>query len=289
MKMKIRRAVVNITQDKSSGGNIIYTFSYPEVKLDFKVSQTDTEQPDNCLVRIYGVDRKTHNIFNIEKNKGYIDTQRVEVFYGYDEDLELVFSGTIDRVIYSFDNGAQVLTLLITKNTRRFLNMKRSISMLEPQTIASAVNYTCYTFGYKPILADDDKLSSISVGRVCATGTLYDVLREILPDGYDFYIGEDTVYVYGEDKSISSSVTLYSQNGLLSFPTSDTKEEKTSIKCVLLPGVESGMQIKIPIDEDWYTFEDTGTYKTFIVRNYSSVFQNGIGVTELECDIGGEN
>lgn len=283
--MKIRRVVVNVYQDGAKGGEYSYTFNYPDSNITFRVAQTDSEAPDNCFIKINGVDRKTYAIFNNEKNKKYTGTQRVEVYYGYDEDLSLVFSGTVDRVTYSFDNGNQTLTMLVTKNARKFSNMVKSISMTGKQSIKDAVTNICQTYGYKPTFGDGD-FESISAGRVSSTTTFDVAMRSVLPKSYGFYTKEDEVHIYHKDKSVAREITVWSQNGLLAYPTEDSKQEKTTIKTVLIPGIESGMKINVPIDDIWFSATNTGKYKTYVVNNYTSTFQNGIGTTEFECEGG---
>ena len=283
--MKIRRVVVNIYQDQKSGDQYSFTFNYPDTNIMFRVSQTDSEAPDNCFIKIHGIDKKTYTVFNSEKNKEYIGTQRVEVYYGYDDDISLAFSGTIDRVIYTFDGGSQTLMMLVTKNKRKFSNMTRAVSLSGKQTIKSAVENICREFGYLPTFGDGD-FASISVGRVCATTTFDSAIRGVLPKDFGFYTKENEIFVYHKDKSVPREVTVWPQNGLLAYPTEDSKQEKTTIKTILMPNIESGMKINIPVDEYWYADTNTGTYKTYIVDNYVSVFQNGIGTTEFECQGG---
>lgn len=283
--MKIRRVVVNIYQDGKQGGEYTYTFSYPETNISFKVSQTDSEAPDNCFVKIDGVSRETYGIFNTEANKKYSGVQRVEVYYGYDENLSLVFSGTIDRVSYLFNGGSQTLMMLVTKNTRKYNNNIKSISMSGNQTIKSAVDTICKTFDYQVSYGEGD-FESISAGKVCSTGNIRKALSECLPDGFGFYANETTIFVYHKDRRVPNEATFWPQNGLLAFPTEDSKGEATTIKTTLVPNVESGMVIKIPVDEYWYSFIDTGVYKSYVVNSYSSEFQNGIGTTTFECEGG---
>ncbi|MGL5803121.1 MAG: hypothetical protein ACRCX7_11105 [Cetobacterium sp.] len=283
--MKSRKVIVNVYQDAKSGGEYTYTFNYPDSNIMFKVSQTDSENPDNCFIKISGIDKRTYSIFNTEKNSQYTGTQRVEVYYGYDSDLSLAFSGTIDRAVYTFDGGSQTLMLLVTKNTRKFANMIKSVSLSGKQTISDAVSNICREFGYKYKFGEGD-FSSVSIGRFCATTTFSDAMKSVLPKDYGFYTKENEVFIYHKDKSVPNEIVVWSQNGLLAYPTEDSKQETTTIKTILMPNIESGMKIKVPIDEYWFSPVDTGTYKTYIVNNYNSVFQNGIGTTEFECEGG---
>lgn len=284
--MKVRRVIVTISQAGKSGKDSIYTFSYPETRIEFTVSQNDKERPDNCLVKIFGISKETYAIFDAKKNAGYVDNQRVEVYYGYDSDLQLVFSGTIDRVIYQFDSGAQTLTMLVTKNTRKFAMMKKTVSMNGEQTIKSAALQIGKTYGYDIKFSDSGNFDSVSIGRVSVTGSFEKAMKSILPKDYGFYTNETGCFIYHKDKSVAREITVWMQNGLLNYPTEDSKQESTTIRTILIPSVESGMKINIPIDEYWFSPVDTGKYKTYVVKNYSSTFRNGIGTTEFECEGG---
>lgn len=283
--MKTRRVIVNVYQDGKSGGEYSYTFSYPEANITFRVAQTDSEAPDNCFVKIDGVDKKTYAIFDNAKNKEYTGVQRVEVYYGYDEDLSLVFSGTVDRVMYLFNGGSQTLMMNVTKNSRKFSNMVKPISLSGVQTIRTAVDNICRQFEYTAKYGEGD-FDSISIGRYCSTTTFKNAIKSVLPADFGFYTKEKEVFIYHKDKSVPNEIKIWSENGLLAYPTEDSKQEKTTIKTILIPNIESGMKIKIPIDDIWFSPVDTGTYKTYVVENYSSSFQGGIGVTEFECEGG---
>lgn len=292
--MKIRRVIVKIHQEQTKRihsqidevKETAYTFSYPEAKIEFTVSQTDTEQPDGCFVKIYGVSKETHSLFTSLKKRGYSETQKVEVFYGYDSDLSLVFSGVVDRALYSFEAGAQVLHLMITKNARKFTEMKKTVSLNDKQTIRQVLQAIAKEFEYKIEFSDDTGFDSVSTGRFGFTGTVRDAIKQALPAGYGYYINEDSIFVYGKNISVANEMTIWFQNGLLSYPTEDSKQEKTTIKTILIPNVESGMVINIPVDDIWFSDVDTGKYKRYIVKNYVSSFSNGIGTSEFECEGG---
>ncbi|MGL5051239.1 MAG: hypothetical protein ACRC6E_11550, partial [Fusobacteriaceae bacterium] len=162
--MKIRRVIVKVYQSEIENQKVekvgnttttttnvkeaIYQFLYPETRLDFTVMQTDKENPDGCFVKIYGVSRDTYSLFDNVRTKKYTNVQKVEIYYGYDDDLSLAFTGSIDRVIYEFANGEQVLTLLLSKNARKFTNASKSISMKEKQTIKSAMSAIAKEYEY---------------------------------------------------------------------------------------------------------------------------------------------
>ena len=277
--------IVNIYQDQKSGEEFQYTFNYPDANIMFRVSQTESDSPDNCFVKINGIDKKTYAVFSSAKNNKYTGTQRVEIYYGYDEDMSLAFSGTIDRVIYTFDGGSQTLMMLVTKNKRKFSNMTKAVSLSGKQSIKSAIENICREYGYTSKFGEGE-FASISVGRYCGTGTFDNAIRSVLPKDYGFYTKENEIFVYHKDKSVPNEITVWPQNGLLAYPTEDSKQEKTTIKTILMPNIESGMKLKVPIDDIWFSQVDTGTYKTYVVNNYTSVFQNGIGTTDFECEGG---
>ncbi|MGL5713868.1 MAG: hypothetical protein ACRCX2_12670 [Paraclostridium sp.] len=283
--MLTRRVVVNIYQSENSGNEAMYTFTYPETNIMFRVAQTESDSPDNCFIKIDGISKETYGIFNTEKNKKYIGTQRVEVYYGYNSDLSLVFSGTVDRVMYLFNGGSQTLMMNISKNARKFNNMKRSISLSGEQTIKSAVDNICREFGYS-VSYGAGNFDSINIGNVSYTGNFKRAMTNYLPKEYGFYTKENDVFVYSKDKFVPREIVVWPENGLLAYPTEDSKQEKTAIKTTLFPAVESGMKVNIPVDDMWFSDTDTGVYKSYLVRNYVSVFQNGIGTTDFECEGG---
>lgn len=292
--MKIRRVIVKVHQEQTKRiasqidevKETAYTFSYPETKIEFTVSQTDTEQPDGCYVKIYGISKETHSLFTSLKKKGYSETQKIEVFYGYDSELSLVFSGVVDRALYGFDGGQQILSLMITKNARKFTEAKKTVSINGQQAMRQVLQSIAKEYGYKIEFSKDEGFDSISTGRFSHTGTVRDALRSALPSGYSYYINEDSIFVYGKDMSVANEITVWFQNGLLSYPTEDSKQEKTTIKTILIPNIESGMVINIPVDDIWFSSVDTGKYKRYVVKNYVSSFSNGIGTSEFECEGG---
>lgn len=263
----------------------MFTYNYPDTNIMFKVSQTDSEAPDNCFIKLSGVSKETYSVFNTTANKQYVGTQRVEVYYGYDEDLSLVFSGTIDRAVYSFDGGSQSLMLLVTKNARKFSNMVKSVSLSGKQSLTTAITNICLEYGYNYSFSNGN-FDSISVGRYCMTGTFDEAMRAVLPKDYGFYTKEYDVFIYHKEKAVPNEIFISPENGLLAYPTEDSKQEKTTIKTILIPNIESGMKINVPIDDYWFSATDTGVYKKYVVNNYTSSFQNGIGTTEFECEGG---
>lgn len=283
--MRVRRVVVNIYQDGSSGVNSQYTFNYPDCKLAFNVTQKETDSPSNCTIRVSGISKETYAIFNTQKNSGYIGVQRVEVYYGYDSELSLVFSGTIDRVMYVFNNGSQDLLMNVTKNARKFHNEVRTIALSGKQSIKSAVLAICKQFEYTARFGEGD-FEAIEIGRVGDTTTFENALKSVLPKDYGYYVNEKEIFVYHKDKSTPNLMTVWPQNGMLAYPTEDSKGESTTIKTILIPTAEAGMKIKVPIDNIWFSDIDTGKYKEYVVKHFSSSFSNGIGTTEFQCEGG---
>ncbi|MGL5049650.1 MAG: hypothetical protein ACRC6E_03345 [Fusobacteriaceae bacterium] len=292
--MKIRKVIVKVYNSEITSVNgttaktkeAVYTFFYPEARIEFMISQTDTEQPDNCSVKIFGVSKETFSLFDNVRGKKYNDVQRVEIYYGYDGELSLVFSGVVSRAIYQFANGSQIMTILLSKNNRQFTNMIKAISMKSKQTMKTAINTIAKEYGYSVTYGNDGDFESLSIGRFCYTGSVRSALKHVLPKGYSYYINESAIHVYHVDKSVANEMKIWNESGLLEYPTEDSKQEKTTIKTILIPMVESGMKIKIPIDDVWFSDTDTGKYKTYVVKNYVSSFANGIGTTEFECEGG---
>jgi hypothetical protein len=197
-----------------------------------------------------------------------------------------VFDGTIDRAMYSFEGGAQTLMLNVTRNARKFTKQVKPISLTGSQTIRSAIDNICKEFGATATYSKNGDFDSINIGRYCGTTTLQEALKEVLPAGYGFYHKEDSIYIYAKDKSTPTEITIWSENGLLAYPTEDSEGKKTTIKTILIPGAEAGMKIHVPVDDVWFSPTYTGTNKTFVVHSFSSSFSNGIGTSEFECEGG---
>ena len=283
--MKTRRVIVSIMQSGRTDKNAQVQFMYPDTNITFRVVSDSEEEPASCLITISGVSRDTYMIFDTEQNKKYFGTQRVEVKYGYDDEMSLVFTGTVDRAIYSFDNGKQTLTLLVTRNKRKFNKQIKSISVVGKQSLKSVLGIIAKEYGYKLTFGKGD-FDSISAGRCAFTGTIRDILKEVLPKDYGYYITETDLYVYYVDKSVPSEMTIWYENGLLAYPTEDSKHENTTIEMILIPNMEVGMKIRIPVMNGWYAQTDTGSYKTYVVKNFSSDFMNGLGKTHVTCEGG---
>ena len=283
--MKIRTASIMISKESSESKTLddVYKFTYPEVKMEFKVSQADTDKPDACMFKIYGVSKETYKLFKIPKKGKYNKNQRVEITFGYDRDESLVYSGIIDRVIYSFENGSQILTVLINKDMNKFINMSSSISTKEKVTLGTALDLICKAYSYD-ILLEKSVNKTISVGKLSYSGNVEGALKSVLSKRYNYYIDQDFIRVFSLNSSVYREIVLSMDNGLLKYPTEDSKGKKVSIKSVLIPSLEAGVVIKIPVDDDWFASTDTGVYRSFTIGRYSTSFSNGLGVSEMECE-----
>lgn len=283
--MKTRRVIVKILQTGKGTTDYYSTFSYPETAMTFKVDARQDDDPVSCTVRIMGVSKNTYGYFSTTNKDKYFSSQKIEVYYGYDDDMSLVFTGGIERAMYAFENGAQTLIIMATRNKRAFGNMVKPISISGKQSLKQALDIIAEQYGYT-IKYGDKVFESISSGRFCFTGTIREALKSILPKWYGYHVYDKEVYVYHIDKSVPNEITLWFENGLLNYPTEDTKQENTTIRSTLLPSVEFGTKINIPVDDIWFADYDTGTYKTFVVKTFESSFENGIGVTTMECEGG---
>lgn len=257
-------------------------FSYPQCQLEFKVSQTENSKPANCYIQVDGVSTETYAIFDKEKNKGYTENQTVEVYYGYDDDMELVFEGTIDRVIYKFNGGSQSLMMTVSNNARKFSSEIKPISLNGKQTIKSSVESICGQYGYKPTFGDGD-FSFTWFGRYGNVGTFEETIQQVLPANFTYTIRGDEIYFSERGKENPKELVLHTQNGLLEYPTEDSKGKANQIKSILLPEIEVGHVINVPIDEYWFAKTNTGIYRRYTVDHYTHEFKNGLGVTSMEC------
>ncbi|MGL5717663.1 MAG: hypothetical protein ACRCX2_31920 [Paraclostridium sp.] len=279
MKIRTVKVVINKYDGQDLG---IYTFRHPDSRIDFQVRQIDSEEPDSGYIKIYGVSRETYSIFKIPEKSDYTNGHTVDVYYGYDYNDVLVYSGKVTRVIYDFSSGDQTLTLLIDKDTKKANNMVKSISTDGKVSLGQAFTIFRDEYGYD-FLYENSISTSISVGRISLTGSITDAMKSILSKDYSYYIDDKKIYVYNKSKATTKEVMMFPGNGLLEYPSEDTKNEKFRIKTTLIPEVESGMVVKIPVDKYWYSNKDTGNYRKFTVGNYTSSFSKGLGTTELEC------
>lgn len=279
--MKVRTGEV-IIYSVGKEKNAEYTYKFPDTRIDFKISQVDTDAPDACFVKIYGVSRETYGVFKPTGKGEYDKNYRVDITYGYDNDNEVVYSGTVTRVTYAFEYGAQVMTILLSHDFEKFSKVDKTVSTNEKTTIGEAMSILGEKYGYRVTFADDVN-TSVVVGRISYTGALRESISGVLPSKYKYYIDEHKIHVFYKKKYIQREITLCMDNGLLSFPTEDTDQEKFRIKSILIPFVESGMIVKVPIDDNWYSLVDTKRYRSFVVGNYTSTFSNNLGTTEMEC------
>ncbi|MGL6098309.1 MAG: hypothetical protein ACRC0G_01660 [Fusobacteriaceae bacterium] len=280
--MKTRRVVVVIKQNDSKDGEYELTFSYPETNIGFNVSQTENEKPEKCVITVSGVSHETYMIFDSKANRSYQKNQRADVYFGYDSDLSLVFSGTIDRVRYEFANGDQKMHFAVSRNMRKFNKQIKNVSLSGKKTLREALEAICSEYGYKAIMKDES-FNFIEIGRYSDSTTIEQAIKQVLPTDFGNYTSEDEIFFYHKDKSVPHEIILYGENGLLTYPVEDSSGEATTIKSVLLPFCKAGMKVKVPIDELWFSNLDTGTYKEYVVKNFSSSFSNGEGVTNMEC------
>ncbi|MGL6100846.1 MAG: hypothetical protein ACRC0G_14655 [Fusobacteriaceae bacterium] len=284
--MKTRKVVVLIKQSNTKESkDYEFKFSYPECRLSFNCSQTDKEEAEKCAISVSGISRDTYMMFDSKANSGYLKNQRAEVYYGYDDDLSLVFSGVVERVRYDFADGAQNMIVGITKNNRKFNEAVKNVSLTGKMTLREAIENICMQYGYKYV-ADNTMFDSFEIGRYSDTTTLREALRQIIPSSFGYYIREDEIFFFHKDKSIPKEIVIYGESGLITYPVEDSSGKHTTIKTVLLPFCEVGLKVKIPVDEKWFSKEDTGNYRTFVVKSYSTNFSNGLGTTEMECEGG---
>jgi len=260
-----------------------YRFSYPETKIDFKISSTEKKDPSACLFKIYGVSKDTYSLFKPSKTGDYENTQYVYIYHGYDDNQDLVYSGILNRVIYAFDNGSQTITGLLGQDSNKVVNQSKSISLSRKTTLSEVLDLIGNKYGY--YIKKGEGIEDSMVGsRFTYVGDVIGCLDALLPKEYSYTIKINNIYVYKTSMSFFTEITLYPENGLLSFPTEDSKGEKVAIKSILIPKIDTGFIVKIPIDGDFYSKTDTGKYRKFSVLKYSTAFTSGKGITEMECE-----
>lgn len=298
--MRVRRVAVKIYKNVDSTKEI-YTFRYPEANIAFKINQIDSKRPDACIVKIEGVDKKTYSIFKLPEAKDYNDKYVLEIYHGFDSNLNLVYTGTISRVIYSFNGGKQVLSMVADKNMTKFTKNVLAISLSGENTLLSALKHIATKFGYS--LSVSDKVNTQeTIKRFAITGSCENCLDALINTKHKYSVDDKNIKVYdsiSDNKFISytegasspieskkrSEYTAHVNNGLISYPSDDTEDDKYNIKTILLPEIKTGDVIKIPVDKYWYSDFDTGNYRNFIVNKFNSVFLNGLGTTEMECGL----
>lgn len=290
--------IYGITDFDSDGVDelAIYTFTFPECFFEFNISQIESDSPNSCYLKIYGVSRDTYKIFEEAKFKKYNKEQICEIYYGYDRDEEVVYRGTISRVSYRFNFGEQYIEFILDQNMKKFHTQRHSLCIQRQSTVYEAINIVCKEFGYKFECINRDELSSMTLAPVTIEGNFRQCIECLLNKNSSFYIDNATLITFGKtnkiienaDKTAKRIYTLTVDNGLKAYPLMDTgkTDDVDTYKIVnkLLPGISPGDIIKIPISDDGlFSPIDTGKYEEYIVQEFVSKFSSSQDSTEMEC------
>lgn len=266
----------------------IYTFTFPECYFEFKISQIESDSPNSCYLKIPGISKDTYKIFEEKQFAKYGKNQIVEIFCGYDGDEEMVYRGTVSRVRYHFDFGAQWMEVILDQNMKKYRVQKHSICIQKPTTVYEAVSIVCKTFGYRFECLNQDDFQSINIRPMTFEGNIKQCLDSILNKHMSYYVDIDNVVTFSKNKSISKSYTLLFDNGLIAYPILDTSKLEDgdiyNIRHKIIPSIAVGSVIKIPVGEDGlFTDVDTGKYVEYIVEEFVSSFSPTQDITEMEC------
>ena len=267
---------------------VIISFTFPETHMEFKISEIESDRPNVCSLKIYGVSRETYSLFHNKNFAKWGIEQFVEIYSGYDRDEELVYRGTLSRVRYNFDYGKQYMEVILDQNIKKYAVQRKSICINKATNVYDAVNILCKEFGYDLICNDKDDLKSIQLKNITFNGNLNQCLSQVLNKKMNYYIDNDNFVIYTNNSSLKKTYRLTFNNGLKSYPILDTNKldegEFYNIKHKLIPSIRSGDIVEIPIDKDGlFSDIDTGLYEKYIVQEYTSSFSPESDFTEMEC------
>lgn len=274
----------------------IYTFTFPETFFEFTISQIETDSPNSCYLKIFGISRDTYKIFEEAKFKKYEQEQICEIYYGYDRDEDLVYRGTISRVTYNFNLGEQYVEFILDQNMKKFQTQKHSICIQRQSTVYEALNIVCKEFGYKLYCMNEEILNSITIAPTTLEGNMSKCLSSLLNNKSSFYVDGNTMITFPKDKGVIENADKTARrtyillviNGLKSYPVLDTgKTDSVDIYKItnkILPGISPGDIIKVPIaDDGLFSPIDTGKYEEYVVQEFVSKFSSSQDSTEMEC------
>lgn len=274
----------------------IYSFTFPECFIEFTVSQIETDAPNSCYLKIFGISKDTYKIFEEGKFKKYNKQQICEIYCGYDRNEELLYRGNITRVLYNFNLGEQYIEFILDQNMKKYKTQRHSICIQRQTNVYEALNIVCKKFGYILECRNEDVLKSLSIAPITLEGNVEKCLGSILNKKASYYVDANKIITFGVDKGVILNkdatprriYTLLCNNGLRSYPVLDTNktdtEDRYKITNKILPGISAGDVVKIPISEDGlFSDIDTGKYVEYIVQEFTSRFTNNQDSTEMEC------
>ncbi len=280
--------ITNEQSGKKEEVPVVISFTFPEIYLEFRIADIESDRPNLCSLRLYGVSRNTYSMFANKNFAKYGTQQFVEIYVGYNRGEELAYRGTISRVRYQFDFGKQYMEILLDHNMKKYAVQRKSICIATQTTTYDAINVLCKEFGYKLLCNNIDDLKKIRLKNITFNGNLKQCLSQVLNKTMNYYIDNDNVVIYTSDKSLKKIYRLTFDNGLKTYPTLDTNKinegEFYSIKHKIIPSIRNGDIIEIPIGDDGlFAKVDTGRYQKYVVQEYTTTFSPENDSTEMEC------
>lgn len=290
MNIKQRTATIKLFGMDDDGSNkpAIFSFTFPETYLEFRIVDIEQESPNSCYVKIYGISESTYRLFEEKKFQQFKKTQKCDIYLGYDRDEELVWSGVVSRVRYEFSFGKQYMEILLTQGIQKFNIQRHSICIQKQTNIYDALQTLCNTFGYTHECLNENAFKSISIKPTTLEGNMKKCLDDLLNKDMHYYIDNETLITYTFDGYIKKDYKLLFNNGLVAYPSLDTGKldegDFYTIMHKVIPSIRKGAKVKIPITQEGrYSSIDTGTYAEFEVLEYVTSFSTNQDSTEMKC------
>lgn len=267
---------------------IVFSFTFPETYMEFRISDIDNDSPNACYVKIYGISKETYKMFENKKFEKFKEGQKCDIYLGYDRDEELLWNGVVSRVKYEFSFGQQYMEILLTQNMSKFHIQRHSICIQRETNTYEALGILCEQFGYRFECQNIEDFQNITLRPITLEGNFKECLKDLLNNKMGYYVDNDTLITYSTNKYIKKEYILLFNNGLIAYPTLDTGKIDEGdfyvIKHKAIPSMRKGARVKIPIDEHGdYSVDDTGKYVTFEVEEYLTSFGETADSTEMKC------
>ena len=293
MSLKKRTCTLKIYQpedsyDKSRNTLALYSFRFPECYMEFKISQIDSDAPNNCYVKLFGISTDTYKIFEDSRFKKFGTKQIVEISIGYDREEEIIYSGTLSRVRYNFNYGQQVMELLLNQDIEKYKIQRHSFCISRETSVYEALQTICSMYGYSLECLDKDVFKNVRLKPTTLEGSFENCLNTILNKNMYYNIDESKLTVYSTTKPSGMEYKLGFNSGLISYPTLDTGKiddgDYYTIKHKIIPSLKLNSTILIPIDKyGLFSPIDTGVYERFVVEQFVSTFSPTQDVVDIEC------
>jgi hypothetical protein len=269
----------------SSSSTTLYTFYFPDTHIEFKISSVSSEKTNGCSVKIFGVSRETTALFDYDKIKSFGLLQNVEILTGVNGVNRLIYTGTINKVRYKFNNRNPYMELILDQNLKKFSIQEINEVFKGEIKATEAVRRICDLAGFKFDSSNLNVFEDFIVSNLTVKGTFEECLRQIIGSKLNFYLLDDTIKLYGSDKKGRVEFFLNFDNGLQLYPEQED-DETYSIQSKLLPGIESGSVIRIPIDKyGRVTDFSSEYYLNLVVDKYEHFFNEMTDATKLECNL----